>query len=136
MRKLSLLVAGAAILASTACYHAVIDTGRPASGQVIEQPWAMSFAFGLVPPPVVETAAKCPNGIAKVETQWSFLNGLVNIVTFGIVTPMDIRVSCALRSSASADRSIPAAAFGSTTEAIEAASNQAAKTGREVYVQF
>ena len=42
----------------TGCYHAVIQTGRPESSDVITLKWANSFVYGLVPPPVVETAAR------------------------------------------------------------------------------
>lgn len=136
MRKISLLAAIPAFVFSTGCYHAIIDTGRPPSGQIIERPWAMSFIYGLVPPPVVETAAKCPNGVARVETQWSFLNGLVNALTFGIVSPMDIRVSCASGGSASNSHVVPATSFETPAQAIEAASDAAVKSGHEVYVQF
>jgi Bor protein len=134
MRTSKLFAAVLAAIVSTGCYHAVIETGRPASGEMIHQPWAMSFAWGLVPPPVVETASKCPNGVARVETQWSFLNGLVNAVTFGIVTPMDIMVSCASRGSAMA--AIPASAFETPARAIEVAADAAVKSGHEIYIQF
>lgn len=92
MRKLALILL---VASATGCYHSTIDTGLAPSGQSIEKPWANSFVYGLVPPPVVETAAKCPSGVAKVETQQTFLNGLVNALTFGIYTPMTISVQCA-----------------------------------------
>ena len=44
-----------------------------------------------MPPSTIETAQKCPNGVAKVETQQSFGNQLVGFLTLGIYTPMDIR---------------------------------------------
>lgn len=136
MRKSSLFALAAAALLSTACYHVTVDTGRPAGGQVIERPWAASFIGGLVPPPVVETAAKCPNGIAKVDTQLSFLNLLVGGVTFGIYTPMDIRVSCASRGAAANAHVISAEDYASNTKALEAASDETARTGDAVYVTF
>ena len=77
------------------CYHAVVNTGLTASPTVQENLWAMSFIYGLVPPAPVDSHSKCPRGVSKVETQMSFLNGLVNAVTFGIVTPMTITVTCA-----------------------------------------
>lgn len=82
-------------LGAVGCYHATIDTGLAPSTTVIDKPWANGFVYGLVPPSTVETAAKCPHGVARVETQQSFLNGLVNVVTFGIYTPMQITVTCA-----------------------------------------
>lgn len=77
------------------CYHATIDTGVKPSTTTIEHKWASGWVFGLVPPKAVETAAKCPSGVSKVETQISFLNGLVSLLTLSIYTPMDIRVTCA-----------------------------------------
>lgn len=100
MRRLVTALAAGVLLAG--CYHATVETGLAPSAQTVEKPWAMSFIYGLVPPPLVETMAKCPNGVSKVDTQMSFVNGLVNALTFGIVTPMDIRVVCAERRSASA----------------------------------
>ncbi len=94
MRTFRLLVVAAA-LATTGCYHAVIDTGRPASGTTITKPWAHSFLYGLVPPEIVQTASQCPNGLAKVETQHSFLNSVAAAITFGIYTPIQIDVQCA-----------------------------------------
>ena len=86
-------VCGALMLA--ACWHATIDTGLAPSPQVIEKPWASSWVIGLVPPSTVETQAKCPSGVSKVETQLSFLNMLVAALTLDIYTPMSIKVTCA-----------------------------------------
>jgi hypothetical protein len=72
------------------CYNAKIETGLPPSDQKIEDHWADSWIGGLVPPSAVETAEKCPNGVAKVETKLSFLNQLVGVLTLGIYTPMYI----------------------------------------------
>jgi hypothetical protein len=79
----------------TGCYRATVDTGRNPSGQVIQNQWAHSFIAGLVPPSTVETAGRCPAGVARVETQLSFLNMVANAVTFGIYSPMTITVQCA-----------------------------------------
>ena len=83
------------MVAFSGCYHATIEMGRTPSSVIIDQRWAMSFIYGLVPPPTVSAAEKCTDGVAMVETELSFLNGLVSSVTFGIVTPMHIRVTCA-----------------------------------------
>lgn len=93
------------VVALSACYHATIDTGRSPSPEVINEPWASGFVYGLVPPKTVETMARCPNGVSKVETFHSFLNSLVGGLTFGIFTPMTIKVTCA----ASGGASIPGA---------------------------
>jgi hypothetical protein len=69
-------------------------TGAAPTTQVIQQDWAASWIGGLVPPDPVETAGKCPNGVAKVETQHSLLNMVANVLTLGISTPMTITVTC------------------------------------------
>jgi hypothetical protein len=129
----------AAILAAfalTGCYHAVIQTGRPESSDVISIKWANGFIFGLVPPPVVETASRCTNGVAKVETQHSFLNMLAQFVTFSLYTPMQIDVTCAARGTASADPVIKLEPGRSAEQAITEAVRVSAEQGSPVYVQF
>lgn len=103
-RSTSLAIAA---LVVTACFHATINTGLTPGTQVISQPWASSFIFGLVPPPTVEVASQCPNGVARVETQHSFLNALVAIITFQIYTPMTITVTCAAGGHADAGQLRP-----------------------------
>lgn len=77
------------------CYHATIETGLAPSTQVLEQSFASSWIYGLVPPKTVTTTSRCPDGVAKVETRLSFVNQLVGFLTLGIYTPMHIRVTCA-----------------------------------------
>jgi hypothetical protein len=79
------------------CYHATIDTGRQPSPETVEKKWASGWVYGLVPPKTISTAAKCSDGVAKVETQLSFLNQVVGLLTLGIYTPMEIRATCAVK---------------------------------------
>ncbi len=138
------LAVAAALAAQGACYHAVIETGRPGGGEVINQPFAMSFVYGLVPPAAVNTASRCPRGVAKVETQQSFVNGLVSVITFGIVTPMTITVTCASSTAAlpaALQPGAPVVAAATTTEearaeAIQAAARAAAAQDGVAYVRF
>jgi hypothetical protein len=140
MRYLARTALVLAALAFTGCYHATIETGRPESGQRIERPWANGFVFGLVPPPTVETATTCPNGVARVETYHSVLNMLAQWITFGIYTPMTIEVTCASGGTALApSNAIPVpsnATLEQKTAAIEAAAAIAARTGAPVFLQF
>ena len=53
IRRVAALIAAFAL---TGCYHAVIQTGRPESTDVISLKWANSFVYGIVPPAIVETA--------------------------------------------------------------------------------
>jgi hypothetical protein len=132
-------VALAATLAS-ACWHATITTGRPAGTQVIQEDWHTNWFFGLIPGDEVNTSA-CKSGIAKVETQHSFLNILVNAFVGIIWSPMTITVTCAsggTSSLAPADKVVGHA--GSTraeaTTSFKAAAQLAAETGNAVYVKF
>jgi hypothetical protein len=77
------------------CYHATVETGASPSAQTVRKSFASGWIYGLVPPSTVETEARCPNGVARVETRLSFVNQLVNILTLGIYTPMQIDVTCA-----------------------------------------
>ena len=84
---------------SAGCNHATIETGLAPSTRKIENKWASGWIFGLVPPPTVETAERCPDGVARVDTERSFLNQIVGILTIGIYTPMSIVVTCAAGSA-------------------------------------
>jgi hypothetical protein len=95
VRRLMQLSGVVSLVLLAGCYQAVINTGRPASGQTGERPWAHSFLAGLVPPSVTDAASACPNGVARVETQHSFLNVVAQMITFSIYTPMTIIVQCA-----------------------------------------
>lgn len=84
-----------AVVVSGGCYHATINTGIAPGTQQLQNKWATGFVYGLVPPATVEAMAACGNrGVARVETQLSFLNQLVSGLTFGIFTPMEITVTC------------------------------------------
>lgn len=85
----------AIMVIATGCYNQVVRTGAAPSGTVIERPWTATYIFGLVPATAINTAAACPSGVAIVETQQSFANGLVGVLTLGIYTPQTVRITCA-----------------------------------------
>jgi len=132
------------VLILSSCYHAQILTNKKPSGQVIEKEWASSFFFGLVPPKEVTTASQCPNGVAKVETQISFLNGLVSTITFNLYTPMNIKVTCAASSgmsslNTSSEKNLTVSKKSSSKkirDTIQQASEMAATTEKPVFVTF
>ncbi len=95
MSRTQKLAVAALLLALPACYHATIETGLPASNDVVEKSFASGWIYGLVPPSPVKAMSKCTHGVSKVETQLSFVNQLVNAITLGIYTPMWIKVTCA-----------------------------------------
>ena len=128
------------LLVLSGCFHATIETGLPASATVVQNDWAHGFIIGLVPPSTVETKAKCPNGVAKVETQLSFLNSIASILTFNLYTPMTITVTCAssnrmatLPADASVIR-VNSTADASVVSPMQRAFTLAVTTGQPVYV--
>ena len=129
------------VVLSGCSYHATIETGLPPSNETVEEPWAASWIFGLVPPSTVETAARCPDGVARVETKLSFLNGLVSALTFSIFTPMHITVTCA--DGARMDRVDavdiqvdPGATAEQRQQAMNEAAQRSAEIGAAVFVSF
>jgi hypothetical protein len=141
-RKSALAAALAALCMSTACYHAVVETGRPAGSTVVQKPWVATWIFGLVPAKPIDVSAECPGGIAKVETQQTFVNGLVGLVTIGIFTPQSATITCAAGRSGSLNLTgeYVIAAANDTPEAREAAIRAAAeeslRTRTAVFVKF
>jgi hypothetical protein len=96
MRRILGTLVGAT-LALSGCYHVTVTTGAPeaTTPAPIDIPWQHSFVYGLVPPKEVTTNEQCPGGVAKVETEQSFLNGLVAGLTWSLYTPIHVRVTCA-----------------------------------------
>ena len=103
--------------------------------------WAASWIGGLVPPSTVETAAQCPDGVARVETQISFLNALVAALTLSIFTPMNIKVTCADggrtdRVDAVDIQVDPGATVEQRRQALNEAAQRSAEMGAAVFVSF
>jgi len=98
MYRKSLLLAVASV-ALTACYHVSVVYNPPgpaqaSSGATVDKPWSHGFVYGLVPPAEVNTKEQCPRGVAKVETEMSFVNGLAAALTWQLYTPQHVTVTC------------------------------------------
>jgi len=135
---LSAALLSAALLVG-GCYHAVVETGRQPSGTVVENKWAHSFLYGLVPPNPVDVSSRCQSGVARVETQHSFLNSLAAAITWGIYTPMTITVQCAGAGSpdapaASSVRLSSEASGEQISAAIQQAALLSARSGEAAYI--
>lgn len=130
-----------AALCLAGCYAATVETGKPPAAKTITKKWASCWVFGLVPPKTIESATECPNGVSKVETQLSFLNQLVSLLTLGIYTPMQIVVTCAEGSGTSLEMpgteiELPELASSEEIRGIfMLAAEEAVRTGQPVYVR-
>lgn len=126
----------AAALLLGGCYHVTVETGAAPSTYTVEESFASGWVFGLVAPSTVKTASTCKSGVAKVETWHSFVNMLVQGITFGIYTPMSIKVTCAQAGTRNAFV-VPSGAGADQQQAIvDAAAARAITTGAPVNVQF
>lgn len=83
-----------------------MTTGKEASNTVVEEKWATSFLFGLVPARL-DVSDECPTGIASAEREMSFLNMLVSGLTFNIYSPQSVTVTCAAEGAMSAATQTP-----------------------------
>lgn len=104
-----------------ACHHQTIETGLSPGSTVIDMPWVATWVFGIVPAQEIDVRNQCPGGVAVVETERSFLNGLVGGITFGIFTPVHVRITCA-----SGSASVPASMRQFVVPAGASAEQQAA----------
>lgn len=136
------LIVVALLFVLPGCYHATIDTGLNPGTEVIHQKFASCWIYGLVPPKTVMATEKCQHGVALVETQYSFLNWLVGAVTFGIYTPMEIKVTCASAGGAELPMSPADICVGSTATpdeiraAFMKAADMAVAEDRPVLVEY
>jgi hypothetical protein len=142
-RRSSALAAVAALLTSTACYHAVVETGRPAGTTVVQKPWVNTFIWGLVAAQPIDVSTQCTGGIAKVETLLSVPNALATIVTLGLYTPRTATITCAAGRSGAltvpGDAHVVAAAADTPearAAAVSAAAEESLRTHTPVYVKF
>jgi hypothetical protein len=94
---LPVLAAASLLVVSTGCYHAVVETGLEPAATAYHEKWEASWFIGLVPARV-EATNLCGGPWARVETQQSFLNGLVSFLTLGIYSPHEVKVVCAAQS--------------------------------------
>ncbi len=139
MRRVFVLLLVGGVGAIGGCYHATVETGATPSTQTVEKSWASGWIYGLVPPSTVSTASQCPNGVAKVETQLTFGNQLVGLLTLGIYTPMAIKVTCSVGRAGGTedtDEMTVRSWEGGVAEALAEAATLSARMGKPVLVQF
>jgi hypothetical protein len=140
MRIVRAVAAVSALALLAGCYHQVVDTGLPRASTTVTKPFHPTFIFGLVKAAPIDVRQQCPNGIAVAGTRITFVNGLVGVITFGLVTPHEVSITCASggRADAGAATRVLAgdlnrAAFDAALESI---ARDAAQSGRTILVTF
>ena len=99
VRKTTLLLLAATLaLTLTAClqHTYTIGAGAPAGKQVYKN-WHHHWLFGLIRSEHQEElvlANYCPSGNATIHEETSFVNGLVDILTWFIYSPTTVTILC------------------------------------------
>lgn len=85
-----------ALLVSTAgCFQQTMHSGLTPSTTIVEHEFVATWLWGIVPATPIDTRQSCPSGVATVETQQTFMNGFVGVLTLGIYSPQSVRITCA-----------------------------------------
>lgn len=84
------------ILIASGCYSV---TARPDGGfKVATAPTFQQrqdfFLWGLVGENHINTQQVCPNGASQIQSQVTFVDGLLNVITLGIYSPQSARIWC------------------------------------------
>lgn len=82
-------------LTTAACFHQSVQSGLQPSSTVVEHEFVATWLWGIVPAKPIDVRETCRSGVAQVETEQSFVNGLVGVLTIGIFSPQRLRVTCA-----------------------------------------
>jgi len=78
------------------CYRATFISNPQVVRGVEHDQWNHFFIFGLVGETNLDVRQFCSDGrVAEVQTQETFLNGLVGLLTIGIYAPRTVYVTCA-----------------------------------------
>ena len=128
-------------LTTAACFHQVVQTGRAPGSTVVDKAFVSTWLWGLVPAQPLDMRQQCPSGIAVVETETSFVDGVVGAITLGIYTPQHVRVTCATGTASlpSGAREIRVPAGATPAEraaAIDEAVRETASTNSPTILRF
>lgn len=75
--------------------HTYVTDKQVAAYPAKETQFKSFFLYGIIPTePQTPVREVCPNGVARIETKESFLNGVINVVTYRIYTPRSARIYC------------------------------------------
>jgi len=85
-----------ALLALAAgCFHVNYVTNRPPASTPAYEAWHTDVVWGLVEvSDPVDVATVCPNGYARIESQLTFVQGLLQYITLGIYNPQSVTITC------------------------------------------
>jgi len=86
----------ATLLLLTGCFHFhYVNTAVPPAPAAQEESWHHGFLWGIVEAsPAVPVSRICPNVFARVDSEESFVNGFLQVITWSIYSPQTVSVTC------------------------------------------
>jgi hypothetical protein len=98
LRSAEVVLGLATCVVASGCFTTRVTSGAPPAPPVIEydEKWHSGLIVGLAELSGPYDLSKiCPNGWAEIKTETSFLNGLVQVLTWNIYNPQSVTVRCA-----------------------------------------
>ena len=115
---------------ATGCFHVNYVTNRPPAAAPAYDAWHTDVVWGLVEvSDPVDVATVCPNGYARIESQLTFVQGLLQYITIGIYNPQSVTITCA---SAHAETPAPVPAIAPAAASATPSTERAMKFGEAV----
>lgn len=91
----ALLLGMFTLLAGCYKHTYTVGDGAPPGSKVVYQHWHHHWIAGLIGEERMIIDELCPSGNAVIHEERSFLNGLVDVLTFSIYSPTEVTVICA-----------------------------------------
>ena len=95
MSRLRGLIAVGALAMLAGCFNVTYIAKSRAPSAVIHEHKLTFFLGGLVGTEEIPAGQLCPNGVAKVHTQNTFVDMLLTVVTLTIYSPRTAEITCA-----------------------------------------
>ncbi len=94
-RRAALALLVGVLAMGSGCWRATVVNRGVREGEPHETTGRI-FIYGLVSTDSahVKTGQICPNGVARVQSEHTFVDSLLGLVTLGIYTPVTIRYTC------------------------------------------
>ena len=97
MKRTALLLLAVIAVGASGCYSTTLKNGKPIGDAPLEgdQRWHHGFVGGTSEASgPYQLSRICPEGWAEIQTETSFSNGLLDVVTLGLYNPQTVDVKC------------------------------------------
>lgn len=93
MKSVAVIILAVAL---TGCAKQSFDFNKEASSTTVKNETHHFFISGLGQEKIINAAAVCGGAdkVSRTETKLTFMNGFLNVITFGIYTPREATVYC------------------------------------------